>query len=379
MSDDDPTVLGFVDMRSAELVGPLEAVGESRYVFSLEDRHPLSKFCRALIRGWRVLHRADVDVLVLYNGTGVLGVVSTILSLVCDVPLVIRVNGDTFGNHGDRLRKLRANGHYRQAATFYVYHLLTRLTYHAASAYLTVSDDLRRRIDSKSSYPDRRTATVYNSVDETRFSECRPAERVGNVSLSEKHVLLTVTNLDYEGKYRGVVELLDEVVDVLTTHDELVYVVAGDGAYFDSLSDTVARVAPDNVADRIVLTGYVDTVAPLFAAADVFIYKSYADAYPNVVLEAQAAELPVVANAAYGIEEQIDDGETGILLSEDTDGAYADAIVTLLADDALRRRLGRNAAATVRSKNTDQNVGTEMIRALSRITKREDDRDRGVA
>jgi glycosyltransferase involved in cell wall biosynthesis len=362
-----PTLLGFVDMRTDEFVAPLEAVGEAEHVYSFEGANAVTKFARGLVRGARTLRDSDVDALVLYNGTGVLGVVSVILRLVYGVPLVLRVNGDTFQNHRDRIRTLREDGAYGRAIVFYVYHLLTRLTYWVATAYLPVSENMRRRLASDPTYPDRPAETVYNSVDAARFGEASPTQRVGGVDISEKRVLLTVTNLDYEGKYRGVADLVDELATLLDEREVLALVVAGDGAYFDSLAARVEEAAPERVRDRIVLAGYVNEVPRLFAAADLFVYRSYADAYPNVVLEAQAAGLAVIANAGYGVEEQITDGETGILVPEDADGASAEATRTLLADDGLRRQVARNAASKVRSENTDEEVGREMLRAVARL------------
>jgi glycosyltransferase involved in cell wall biosynthesis len=366
-AETSPTVLGFVDMRTDELVGPLEAVDEAEHVYSFEGASAVTKFVQGLVRGARTLRESDVDALLLYNGTGVLGVVSVILSLGYGVPLLIRVNGDTFRNHRDRIRKLRESGAQGRAITFYAYHLLTRLTYRVATAYLPVSRNMYRRMVSDPSYPDRPAEPVHNSVDTTRFGGCSPAERVDGGDIPGKRVLLTVTNLDYEEKYRGVAELVDELVALLSERDDLAFVVAGDGAYFDSLAARVDETVPEGVRDRIVLAGYVDEVPPLFAAADLFVYRSYADAYPNVVLEAQAAGLPVIANAGYGVEEQIADGQTGILIVEDADGTHAEATRTLLADDDLRRRIARNAASKVRTENTDAKIGREMLRAVSRL------------
>jgi glycosyltransferase involved in cell wall biosynthesis len=84
------------------------------------------------------------------------------------------------------------------------------------------------------------------------------------------------------------------------------------------------------------------------AAYDAFIYTSACDGMPNVLLEAIAAGLPVIAPDVGGIREMIVDGETGLLLPSLSDGedmaaAYALAIQRLCSDPELRRRLAVNA------------------------------------
>jgi glycosyltransferase involved in cell wall biosynthesis len=68
---------------------------------------------------------------------------------------------------------------------------------------------------------------------------------------------------------------------------------------------------------------------------------------PTTVLEAAALGLPVVSTRHSGIPEAVVDGETGLLGAEGDRGALAANIGRLLADDALRRRLGRQARARV--------------------------------
>ena len=84
------------------------------------------------------------------------------------------------------------------------------------------------------------------------------------------------------------------------------------------------------------------------AAYDAFVYTSAYDGMPNVLLEAIAAGLPVIAPDVGGIREMIVDGETGLLLrslsdDEDMATAYAFAIQRLCSDPDLRRRLAVNA------------------------------------
>ena len=61
---------------------------------------------------------------------------------------------------------------------------------------------------------------------------------------------------------------------------------------------------------------------------------------PHVIAEAGGASLPVIATADNGTVEQIVDGESGLFVPHENPPALANAIIKLIADPALRRRLG---------------------------------------
>ncbi len=91
-------------------------------------------------------------------------------------------------------------------------------------------------------------------------------------------------------------------------------------------------------------------VARFYQAADVYVHAARADTFPNVVLEALACGIPVVATAVGGIPEQIEDGQTGFLVPAGDPEALASRIFQVLTDDTLRSALGTRAAAEARAR-----------------------------
>ena len=87
-----------------------------------------------------------------------------------------------------------------------------------------------------------------------------------------------------------------------------------------------------------------------YAAADVFVLASRYDNFPNVIIEAMAMELPVIATNVGGIPSQVLPNETGYLVDPDDHEALAAKLTAMAADPAMRTSLGRRAAEIARER-----------------------------
>jgi len=99
-----------------------------------------------------------------------------------------------------------------------------------------------------------------------------------------------------------------------------------------------------------------DELAATYASADVFLFCSATDTFGQVVLEAQASGLPVVAVAAGGPAELIEDGRSGVLCPAEP-AALGAAVAALAAAPRLRERLARGGHAAVRQRTWDAALG----------------------
>ncbi len=113
-------------------------------------------------------------------------------------------------------------------------------------------------------------------------------------------------------------------------------VIAGEGPERRAL-ERLAR--GEGVAGRVHLPGWVQDGAGLLAACDVLVCPSRREPLGNVVLEAFSAARPVVAAAAAGPVELVEDRRTGMLVAVEDDVALAGAIGAVLGDRALAARL----------------------------------------
>ena len=113
--------------------------------------------------------------------------------------------------------------------------------------------------------------------------------------------------------------------------------IAGDGPDRPALEAEIDRLG---LSDHVELLGTRDDVPELLASSDVFVLSSDSEGLPMSVLEAMAAGLPVIASAVGGVPEAVRDGETGALVPPGDSAALARALRRLVADPALRERLG---------------------------------------
>lgn len=138
---------------------------------------------------------------------------------------------------------------------------------------------------------------------------------------------------------------------------DLHFVAVGSG---DGGSWLRAEAERAGLLDRVRLVGALppEGVARVLRASDVFLFASEREGMPNAVLEAMASGLPVVAMQVGGIAEVISDGENGILVPSGDERTFGRQLRALLEDREEARRIGRNAALSVRELTWERNART---------------------
>ncbi len=112
--------------------------------------------------------------------------------------------------------------------------------------------------------------------------------------------------------------------------------LVGSGPDFDRDKELVPKLG---IEDRVILTGYRTDTPRLLAASDIYLNSSSSEAMSFAILEALGAGLPLVVTDVGGNPELVNTGECcGILAPYGDETAYAEAMQTLLEDDALRAR-----------------------------------------
>jgi glycosyltransferase involved in cell wall biosynthesis len=114
-------------------------------------------------------------------------------------------------------------------------------------------------------------------------------------------------------------------------------VIAGEGELRPALE---AQVRERGLADRVIFAGFRRDLDRLLPAFSVFCLSSRLEGLGTSLLDAMAFGLPVVATAAGGIPEAVEDGVTGRLSPPRDPAALAGALADILGDETRRRAFG---------------------------------------
>jgi glycosyltransferase involved in cell wall biosynthesis len=147
-------------------------------------------------------------------------------------------------------------------------------------------------------------------------------------------------------KEKGVDLLADAFLEAHRRDPRLHLVLAGGGPEEGLLRE--------RLGDRATFLGWLtgDALARAYASADMFLFASSTETFGQVILEAQASGLPVVAVDRGGPASLIEHGETGLLAPPEV-SALADAVLTVTGTALLSERIGHAALAAVQGRSWD--------------------------
>jgi glycosyltransferase involved in cell wall biosynthesis len=184
----------------------------------------------------------------------------------------------------------------------------------------------------------RKIIVIPNGVDAARFSAASPADLKQYGIPVGSRTFLFVGRLDQQ---KGLSYLLAAWQRLVATHPALQLLLVGEGPLRPALE---AQIVELGLTASVRLLGWREEIPELMRAVDCVVLPSLWEGMPNVVLEAMAAGLPVVATRVEGTQEVIQDGRTGWLISPRSVSELTRALTEVIADPAaaqLRGECGR--------------------------------------
>ncbi|HME28169.1 MAG TPA: glycosyltransferase family 4 protein [Acetobacteraceae bacterium] len=200
--------------------------------------------------------------------------------------------------------------------------------------FLTVSEAEAR--DARRLHIHRGATAIGNGRDPARFRPDPAARQRVRATFGvpdEQAVVLAVSRLIWHKGYPELAVAMRMVPDAVLW-------VAGERLTSDRGPDMAALLRDAGLDERLWLLGYREDVPDLMAAADIFVLPSRFEGLPMSVIEAMLTGLPVVATDVRGPAEQVVPEVTGLLVSPGDASALAAALQRLVADRALRARMG---------------------------------------
>jgi len=156
--------------------------------------------------------------------------------------------------------------------------------------------------------------------------------------------------------------------DLRTVFPNLQTVFCGDDEKHGYMSELQA-VAGDGICfrGRVDLTGLMD----LLSRATALVLPSAQENAPNVIAEAMAAGVPVVATRAGGIPDMIKHGETGLLYEVGDVAGLTDCLRRLLTEPALCKRLGHQAREVAQATYSTTEVAAATVATYRQLLDRQ--------
>ena len=178
----------------------------------------------------------------------------------------------------------------------------------------------------------------------------------------QSHVVLGGLLRFSEEKRPGLwVEVAEKFVEAAPHHRAVAF---GDGPLREEL---LARIANRGLSERIKLPGITKDAWSSLAAASMFLLTSRMEGLPNVLVEAQAVEVPVVSVAVGGAPETLRDGETGILVEQQSARAIAEACLALAKDPDRLRAMGVAGREFVRNQFSAERMVKSTLALYERL------------
>ncbi len=244
------------------------------------------------------------------------------------------------------------------------YNQLNRWSLPSATRVITVCDAFAKQLTRTGVRADR-IVVCHNSVAAPRHVTNEEQQALkGKLGIAaDERAVLAVGRLSRE---KGQRDLIDAVAVLNRMEPELKFklVIVGEGPERESLERASRE---QGLSAQALFIDHVEDVAPYYAIADALALPSHSEGSPNVLLEAMAAGVPVVATKVGGVPEIAIDGESGLLVPAHEPQLFANALRSILIDADLTQTLRANATARVASRFSPESYAESLISIYQEI------------
>lgn len=309
-----------------ELVEALQKMGGAHFPMNISTKSELDpKIYLAALRLRNVVAYKKIDII--HSHTRVTQVLGQVLSFLTKIPYVATCHG------------------------FYKLRLSRRLWPCWGDAAIAISPPVQEHLTRDFGVPEKKTFLVHNGIDVSRFpvpDEKSRQEKRGLYGFSDHLVIGIIARL---ADVKGHSVLIRALPKVLKRFPNAQLLIVGEGKEEENLRRLVQQL---NIGEHVTFMSIVNRTAEILPLFDVSVLPSLDEGLGISIMEAQIMGVPVIATNVGGIPSLIKDGETGLLVNPGDPDALADAIIRVLNDKELAKRLGTQAREFIlREFNSD--------------------------
>lgn len=244
---------------------------------------------------------------------------------------------------------------------------LTKKCAEESDIILSESEDLGRKIKTFSQKAIN-VQTFYKGIDVSNFNDLPPRDvLMKKLRLNPgKRYLLFVGRLIYD---KGIHELAQAYTVIAKKYPDVNLILIGEEIEKETL---VEKFKNENILDKIIFTGIIPfkEVAYYMKVATVLVFPTWAEGLPNVVMEAMASGLPVVASDVDGIPEVLEDRITGLSVPARNLERLTEAMIEMIENEELRTVCINNAKQLISESFDVKKNASHLYHLLENLKKR---------
>jgi glycosyltransferase involved in cell wall biosynthesis len=218
-----------------------------------------------------------------------------------------------------------------------LYEAIDRFFLRRMDQVVCVSDGQAAKV-IQAKVPQSKVVVIRNAIDAGRFirPECHYRDRLRDFfPRRPSRIIGAAGRLSPE---KGFGLLVESAKKVLTSLPDAAFILFGDGPLRDVLQRQIDNLG---LRDSFILAGFRNDLDGFLPWIDLLVVPSFTEGLPNVILEAFAAGIPVVATAVGGIPEIVEDAVNGYLVSTGDHQRLANRIITILTSDREAKVMGQ--------------------------------------
>lgn len=328
-----------------------------RFSMYAEGRNPIMRALRYVFcwiaQGWKGMRAKDVDCIYLASTPPIQGMLGAFIKKFRGIPFVYNLQDifpDSLFNNG------LAN---KGGLLWKIGRVIENFTYKHADKIIVISEDFKKNIMAKG-VPEDKIVVVYNWVDQNAVVDVPREEN----KLFDKYGLdkekFYVAYSGNIGLSQNMELLLDVANDLQQTHQDIQFVLVGEGAALENVKRTVAEKKLENV-HLLPFQPYED-ISHVFSLGDVSLVISKpgtgAASVPSKTWSIMSASRPVLANFDENeLKTIVEQNECGIFTKAGDKEAFKEAILKLYNDSDLCKEYGKNGRKFV-MENLTREIGT---------------------
>ena len=242
-----------------------------------------------------------------------------------------------------------------------------RLLYNRADRVTTVSSFSKHEVSEIYGVPEEKIDPVPNGAPIDLFTPNIPKAEKDQIMerYNFEKAILTLPPVPRKGLHliiRALPAVLKEVPNLKLL---VVGGIPASDTYYKFCRDLSQRL---HVEDRVLFVGWVDDadLPKYYSVASAYVLPSLYEPFGITVLESMACGTPVCASRGGGMPEIITDGEDGFLFDPANPASLEEALITLLSDDALQRKMGFNARQKIEHQYSWDCIADQYIQSYKK-------------